>query len=240
MLALVLEKRNWRENDQIVSLYTKELGKFDVLVKGGKRISVKNTVGLESGFLIDAEVVFNGERNSFVKCLPVNSFKNLRSNWNEIREFNKILFFLKDNLREKDQDDKIFDLTLDFLHYFDYLEFKKDFFKSFFLLKFLTHSGFKPGLSKCLDCEEDILSEDKKVYFSFAQGGVSCCQKNSLNNSSGCFLDFEELSVLSKILNGDWEELVKLDNNQVIIAKIRDSILGFAEYVLNKNLAYFA
>ena len=42
MLAIVLSRRDFREFDQIVSLYTKEKGKLEVLARGVKKITSKH------------------------------------------------------------------------------------------------------------------------------------------------------------------------------------------------------
>ena len=41
MLSIVLARRDFKENDQIISLFTEEKGKMEVLARGLKKLSVK-------------------------------------------------------------------------------------------------------------------------------------------------------------------------------------------------------
>ena len=47
MLSIVLSRKDFREHDQIVSLYVKEKGKLSLIVRGVKKIVSKNSAHLE-------------------------------------------------------------------------------------------------------------------------------------------------------------------------------------------------
>lgn len=57
MISVVLSRRNWRETDQIISLYTFEQGKVEVLARGAKKLLSKNSAYLEPGCLVEAEII---------------------------------------------------------------------------------------------------------------------------------------------------------------------------------------
>ena len=44
MLAIVLSRRDFREFDQMISVYTKEKGKLNLLARGVKKITSKNAL----------------------------------------------------------------------------------------------------------------------------------------------------------------------------------------------------
>ena len=44
MYAIVLMRRDFRENDQIITFYTKDNGKVEVLARGVKKIISKNKI----------------------------------------------------------------------------------------------------------------------------------------------------------------------------------------------------
>jgi recombinational DNA repair protein (RecF pathway) len=50
MLAVTLERRAFRDFDQLVTLYTKERGKVTVLARGSKKSTSKNASLLEPLF----------------------------------------------------------------------------------------------------------------------------------------------------------------------------------------------
>jgi len=57
MHSIVLSRRDLKEFDQIITLYTLEQGKIEVLAKGVKKILSKNSSSLLEGNLIEAEVI---------------------------------------------------------------------------------------------------------------------------------------------------------------------------------------
>ena len=57
MLSIVLNRHDFRENDQMVSLYTKERGKVAVLAKGIKKITSKNSASLMPFSLLEADIL---------------------------------------------------------------------------------------------------------------------------------------------------------------------------------------
>ena len=57
MLAFVLSRRDFREYDQSISLYTLEKGRLEVLARGVKKILSKNAAHLEPFCLIEAEII---------------------------------------------------------------------------------------------------------------------------------------------------------------------------------------
>ncbi|MFZ2978199.1 MAG: DNA repair protein RecO, partial [Candidatus Magasanikiibacteriota bacterium] len=63
MKAIVLSRRDFREADQIISLYTLEKGKMEILARGIKKITSKNSAHLEPFSLVEAEIIFGKELN---------------------------------------------------------------------------------------------------------------------------------------------------------------------------------
>ena len=63
MQAIVLARRDIKENDQIVSFYTLEKGKVELLARGVKKITSKNSAHLEPFSFVDVEVTEGKEIN---------------------------------------------------------------------------------------------------------------------------------------------------------------------------------
>ena len=78
MKAIVLSRRDFREYDQIVSVYTKDLGKQDLLARGIKKITSKNSAYLELFSFVDIEIIKGKELDYIGSVQPVNYFKNIR------------------------------------------------------------------------------------------------------------------------------------------------------------------
>ena len=61
MQVIVLSRRNFREADQIISLYSFDKGKFEVLAKGIKKIISKNSAHLEPFCFSEVEIISGKE-----------------------------------------------------------------------------------------------------------------------------------------------------------------------------------
>lgn len=119
MYAFVLARRDFRENDQIISLYTEEKGKMEVLARGVKKITSKNSAFLEPFFLVDAEIVLGKEVLRLTKVQPVNSFKNVRADLQKILMAGYAVDLLDKLLQSGEPDKNIFLLIKSFLEFLD-------------------------------------------------------------------------------------------------------------------------
>lgn len=81
MFSIVLARRNFREYDQLISLYTLEKGKVEALARGVKKIGSKNTATLEPFSFIEAELVQGRELPHLTKAVPANYFARVRSDF---------------------------------------------------------------------------------------------------------------------------------------------------------------
>ena len=78
--AIILGNKNFGENDKIVFLYCKEIGKCRVMAKGARKISSKFTGHLETLNLANVDLYF-GPRNIILReILTIKNFKKIREN----------------------------------------------------------------------------------------------------------------------------------------------------------------
>ncbi|KKR35154.1 MAG: recombination and repair protein RecO protein [Candidatus Magasanikbacteria bacterium GW2011_GWA2_40_10] len=117
MLAIVLSRKNIKEFDQMISLYTRELGKVDVLAKGIKKITSKNSANLEILSLVEIEIASGKEVDHLTKVQPIKIFKEIYSDFDKIFIANYAVKLADTNLLTHQPDEKIFNLLLSFLEF---------------------------------------------------------------------------------------------------------------------------
>lgn len=117
MLSLVLFRRDFREFDQIISLYTKEKGKIAVLARGVKKITSKNSAHLEPFSLVDAEIILGKELARLGAVQPINYFVNIRQDLQKSLAAGYVVSFLDKVLHEGEKDERLFSATLNFLEH---------------------------------------------------------------------------------------------------------------------------
>lgn len=119
MLSIILSRRDWREADQIISLYTLEHGKVEVLARGVKKILSKNSAYLEPGCLLEAEVIAGKEINHLGSTQPINIFKNIRSSLLSSLMVCYAVALLNKIIHSGEPDEKIFCLYKNWLEFLD-------------------------------------------------------------------------------------------------------------------------
>lgn len=122
MLAVVLSRNNIREFDQLVSLYTKEHGKIEVLAKGIKKITSKNSSNLETFSVVDIEVAEGKEINHLIRVQSVRLFKNIYNDFDKIFLAGYGASLAHQHILVGERDDRVFDFLRSFFEFLDLAE----------------------------------------------------------------------------------------------------------------------
>lgn len=122
MLALVLARKNFRESDQMVSLFTREQGKLEVLAKGIKKIISKNSSNLKVLSLVEVEIAQGKEIDYLTKVQPVTIFKNIYSDFDKIFLAGYAAKIADTNILAQERDERIFNLLTSFLEFLNSAE----------------------------------------------------------------------------------------------------------------------
>jgi DNA repair protein RecO (recombination protein O) len=119
MLAIVLARKNIREFDQTVSLYTREIGKVEVLAKGIKKIVSKNSSNLEILSVVEVEIIQGKDIDYLGRVQPIKIFKNIYSDLDKISLSAYIVKITDINILAGEKDEGIFNLVFSFLEFLD-------------------------------------------------------------------------------------------------------------------------
>ena len=168
MQAIVLSRRDVREYDQIVTFYTCEDGKIDLLAKGIKKITSKNAAILSPFFLVDIDYVGGKDLPRLTTVQQVETFDRLSSNLANIKLMAKSLDLINRVFRQE-HDRKIFDGLVEWLRLLNNeAEVHQAIFDTF-VLKLWALLGFKMVIERCVSCGSVSVEN-----ISVASGGVVC------------------------------------------------------------------
>jgi len=117
MLALVLSRRDFREFDQIISVYTEEFGKMDLLARGVKKIVSKNSAHLEPFSLVEIEVANGKEIDHLTKVVPIEYFKNIRADLSKSLAVGYVVNFIEKIFKVGEKDERVFKLLINWLNF---------------------------------------------------------------------------------------------------------------------------
>ena len=169
MLSVVLNRKDFRESDQLITVYTQDAGKVELLARGVKKINSKNSAFLEPIFLVDLEFVPGKELFHLTKVVPQVCFNKILLNLEKMRLLNYTLKVFNQVVGLGEKDPLLFNLLVSWLNFLNNEKVIAPILADAFLLKFWQILGFKPELSRCVSCG----SKEIKC-FSAPGGGVLC------------------------------------------------------------------
>jgi DNA repair protein RecO (recombination protein O) len=171
--ALVIKSIDWRDSSKITTLFTRELGKVNVIAKGAKRAKSPYQGLLESMNLIDA-VIYSSPRRELQNLGEVSlesSFNAIRKSLQKTGYALSILELLECYFRHSNPDGVFFDFSKQIFFTLDGYDNEQVIF-CYFLLKLASYLGFKPEFLICRCCGQQV--ESREATFSLAEGSVVC------------------------------------------------------------------
>lgn len=117
MRAIVLARRDFREYDQIISVYTKDFGKMELLARGVKKIISKQSAHLEPFSLVDIETAHGKEIDHLIKVQSQNVFKDIRSDLQKSLAAQYVVSLTDRLVQAGERDERIFNILQSSLHY---------------------------------------------------------------------------------------------------------------------------
>lgn len=204
MLALVLSRRDFKENDQLVSLYTKEKGRVEVVARGLKKITSKNTTALLPFSLIEAEIIPGKDLHRLTRAQTILFFANIFSDLAKINIAGYAQNLVNVLLPENQKDERIFNLLSGFFYYLNQAKDLSVLLFPAFVIKLFYFLGFKPTLSHCAVCRCPLRQPKS---FSYSSGGVVCQACASDLNIRPVLINANMVEIFKKILVGRWSEI---------------------------------
>ena len=190
--AIILRSRDYKEADQLLTVYTREQGKLTVQVRGVKKTNSK----LRGGILLFSQaelVVTAGKAFPIVTgASTVTSFASLRSDFARMSYAGYAAELLDQVISEGHADEELYFFmlqTLQLLEFIDpwvavrYLE-----------LKVLERQGYPPELKHCQKCGARLTGEKHRAVY----GGL-LCSRCALEEPAGITLSQEGRTFLQAL-----------------------------------------
>ncbi len=169
--AISLSRRNFRENDLQVTVYSPDLGKMTLIARGALKPGSKLAGHIEPFILSDIMVIRGRAGDYLGSCVGREFFFSLRKDTSGLSYAGAAARILKKETREGEDDRarEIFELFYRFLKKLDQGEkLDQELLNIGFFLKFLKTIGFNPSWQNCCSCHKVIRMEDNH----FSPGGV--------------------------------------------------------------------
>lgn len=240
--GIVLKRRDYREYDRIVTIFTDEYGKIDAIARGVRKPLSKLAGHLEplsfSSFMFATGRVFDVLASS----VKLSSYRIPQS---DVLSFALATYFFEavDQLtRPRQPDAPLFQLQVRFLELFEEhldpyggsAQFQRILLTAFFLLQLLQRLGFSPSLDRCVLGHERIGIHD--LGLSTAHGGLVCAEHRRLGETTHP-LSPQSVEMLRVMADGHLDALRFTTGTHATVAETVRAINTLITYHLGEPLA---
>jgi len=164
--AIILKKEDWEEADQLLTVYTRDFGKLEVLAKAIRKISSKLRPGAEIFSLSEIEFIQGKTHKTLTDAILIEKFGNLKDNLNKLRIVYKISQLLDDLVSDHEPDEGIWQLLIETLGKLDKLEvdnLKLELLYYYFFWNLVSLLGYQPEIKDCTIQGKEINCEIVKI-----------------------------------------------------------------------------
>ncbi len=238
--GIVLKRRDYREVDRVLTLYTKEYGKIEALARGVKKIVSKLAGHLEP--LSYSSFMFARGRTFDIVATSIR-LSSFRIPLSDVQAFALASYFFEavDRLTPYEQSDpKLFALLVQFLEVFENgvdqysgsPAFQRLLIMEFFLLQLLMRLGYAPSLEQCTVCRDPITGD---AALSYRHGGLVCA-KHRGEEPDAEPLSRQAIELLRLMADGDLEPVRLLNRQDDAFRAVATAINRFLKYHLGQPL----
>jgi DNA repair protein RecO (recombination protein O) len=225
MQGVVLRRRDQGEADRVLTVFTPDQGKRDLIAKGIRKTTSRKAGHLELFTHVSMLVAQARTWDIVTEATAVQSFRHLREDLDSISRAAYVAELVDVFGEASDDSQHLWDLLLLALNELDEAETDPSLLLRWFELHLLSLAGFQPELFNCLGCGNPIQPVDN--FLSLHAGGVYC--PTCAANMSGVeLIPADVLKILRHLQRSNWGTVRNL--------QVRPSNLQAAESILYRYL----
>ena len=228
MHAIVLKRRNFREYDQIISFYTENSGKINLLARGIKKITSKNSSNLLPGALVDIDLAKGREIDHLTKVQNINIFKCIRNDLTKLFASKYAVELVDKLVGHEENNDQIFNLLQKYLSFMDSVDILNRGVVYSFILNLFVLLGFHPNITMCSHCHS---ADKRKYWFDIKDGGIVCddCYDIIIDKNNVYSVSHQQLEYMHILLKGIMEDVNRLEEDKKTFKLIKNYITFHSE-----------
>lgn len=208
--GLVIRETDYKENDKILTVLTKELGKISVMAKGVRNSRSKNAHSVR--FLCYSEFVLSGGTNNFYymkQCSLIQSFYKISEDIVKLSLATYLSGLAGEVVPECSESGETLNLLLIAFYVLANQEKDLKIIKSAFELRLMAEQGYVPSLSGCCHCQNIT----DTMFFCIETGEIFCsdCGKRGMKITKNLLeaLKYIVYSPINKVFSFNVSENIK-------------------------------
>lgn len=233
--AVVLRRRDFRDADRILTVFTPNYGKLELIAKGVRKTTSRKAGHLEL-FSHSALLVAQGRTWDIVtEVAGVESYPSIRTDLDKIGQANYISELVDCFSESGDENLPLWDLLVLTLQALDELASGQDgrLLQHWFEMNLLSLAGFQPQLFECLNC--DIELEPVTNFISLTEGGILCpaCGQGRRDLET---IEADVLKVLRFLQSRPWQIVRQVAVRPHILRQVDNLLYRYLLVILERQL----
>lgn len=225
--AIVLSKLDYGDTSKIANLFTKDLGKVSVIIKGAR--SAKSKFGSVIDPLNYVRVVFYNKESRELQFISdaeiIEFYTRIKEDYDHLKFAYAVIELVNKLIPDNESNLKLFEAILRIFKRFDSSDENPQVIFCRFFLYFLKELGFEIHLEKCSACGKNDFAGNG-IYYSFEKGLIcGNCNKMMTYNTA---------------VNKELFEFLNCLNTNKSIAKFDNSVSREAIKFMEEHLIYHA
>ncbi len=229
--GIVLKESKYQETSKILSIYTRKMGKINVMAKGANRPKSRLIANTQP-FSYNEYQFSQGKNFYYINQADIlDSFYDIRENMNRVIYGFYLLELVGKSVEDEEPNEKIFLLLEKTLRLLSQIE--DDYLKLIvaFELKYISFLGYKPYLEKCVMCGN---GESLGYKFSNVQGGILCTDCYSKDFTSKV-ISKDVYASMVRLMYAKLEDLDNLEVSEDTLCRIHDIIENYILYNIDRK-----
>jgi DNA repair protein RecO (recombination protein O) len=233
--AVVLRRRDFRDADRILTVFTPNYGKLELIAKGIRKTTSRKAGHLELFSHCTLLVAQARTWDIVTEVAGVESFPNIRTDLDKISQANYIGELIDCFSESGDENQPLWELLIIALQELDALGDAQNghLLQHWFEMHLLSLVGFQPQLFQCLNCDEEL--EPTTNYISLLEGGVLCptCGQGRRDLEP---IEADVLKVLRFLQSRPWATVRQVNIRPHILRQVDNLLYRYLLTILERQL----
>ncbi len=230
--GVVLRRHDFGETGRILTVFTPQYGKLRLLAKGVRRPGSRKAGHLEPFTRVDLMIARGRELDIITQAQALDIFPVLRKDLLQIGRAAYVVELIDRFTVAESDARQLYRLLVETLERLSG-DTRHETILRYYEIRLLDLTGFRPELSRCLGCEDEILPQDQ--YFSSSAGGV-LCPNCGRGNKSAQPISLSALKVLRHFQRSAFIEIASIQVGEDTNSELERIVEAYLSYVLERRL----
>lgn len=229
--GIILRAVKYKENDLILTIFSRKLGKISAIAKGARRaksplLSSCQVFAYSNFTLRKRATMYTVNQSEIIK-----TFYEISYDLDAFSYATYAIQLIDYNLEQEVNNNRLFVLLAQTLYLYSNNPTDIVFIKNIFELKFLDYIGFRPIVNRCSNCQNKNLENG---VFNIYQGGVICEKCKSLFEYN-LRVDLTTVRLMEYILNNDILTCSKVKVSKYIVNELNKILERYLNEYIDNN-----